>query len=166
MLGCCQRGRHWEKPAAGQRQEHQSWGQTLGFHLSSALPFLQPFVTYGGHTTVFLSVKWRNHADLIDGWEVLTIKSLVLRRLMFARHVLGRSGWWFVFSKDPGTTQPGTSLPLGMLSRFQGTGLQAAGKRCVWLMGCWALLGNRIRLMRFFNNSSLPIWGKSVLGEI
>lgn len=66
--------------------------------------------------------------DLIDGWEVLTIKSLVLRRLMFARHLSGRSGWGFVFSKDPGTTQPGTSLPLGMLSRFQGTGLQAAGK--------------------------------------
>lgn len=33
--------------------------QTPGFHLSSALPFLESLVDYGGHTIGFLGVKWR-----------------------------------------------------------------------------------------------------------
>ena len=75
--------------AAGLWQECQSWGQTLGL-----VPFSSSFNPWSlmEVTPEFSQTSnGGDNVDLIDSCEVLTIKSLALRRLMFASHLLNRS---------------------------------------------------------------------------
>lgn len=53
-----------------------------------------------------------------------------------------------------------------MLSSFQRTGLQAAGKQLCLTEGLWGPTWKEKIINNVFNNSSFPNWGMSALREI